>query len=210
MQKRTCGIEGCEREHYARTWCQGHYLRWIADGTPGVDPIRREQKAKPCSLDDCDAQVIAKGLCRRHYKRQARRMTPGPCDVDGCENAKAATSGLCKSHVRLVGLYGTTSETVAMIVRIANGSAENANGCWVWQLSVSARGTGYPLLGGGGYAHRAAWEAYRGEIPEGLELDHLCRNSRCVNPYHLEPVTRDENLRRRSLTVEAHMALAYS
>lgn len=45
-------------------------------------------------------------------------------------------------------------------------------------------------------AHRVMWEMHVGEIPAGLELDHLCRNKGCVNPDHLEPVTRAENTRR--------------
>ena len=45
-------------------------------------------------------------------------------------------------------------------------------------------------------AHRVAYEWSLGEIPEGLDLDHLCRVRNCVNPSHLEPVTRQENLRR--------------
>jgi hypothetical protein len=48
-------------------------------------------------------------------------------------------------------------------------------------------------------AHRVSYELFVGPIPEGLELDHLCRNRSCVNPKHLEPVTRKENLRRSPL-----------
>lgn len=58
--------------------------------------------------------------------------------------------------------------------------------------------------------HRVAWQAYRGEIPDGLEVDHLCRNTRCINPYHLEPVPRAENLRRRELTGDEHRNLMYA
>lgn len=60
---------------------------------------------------------------------------------------------------------------------------------------------GYGLMSTGPretkYAHRLAYELAVGPIPDGLELDHLCRNTTCVNPAHLEPVTKAENLRRQ-------------
>jgi hypothetical protein len=46
-------------------------------------------------------------------------------------------------------------------------------------------------------AHKYAYLALIGPVPEGIELDHLCRNPPCVNPDHLEPVTLQENMRRR-------------
>lgn len=71
-------------------------------------------------------------------------------------------------------------------------------GCWEWNLRLFPSGYGgcVPRLGGG-YAHRASYEAFVGPIPDGLQIDHLCRNRGCVNPAHLEPVTIQENLRRR-------------
>lgn len=65
--------------------------------------------------------------------------------------------------------------------------------CWEW---MGARnGTGYGNIESRG-AHRVIYEALVGPIPKGLDLDHLCRNPPCVNPDHLEPVTRSTNLLR--------------
>lgn len=75
-------------------------------------------------------------------------------------------------------------------------------GCWVWLRAKSNNGT-RGLVGAwvGGKrstlrAHRWVYEQHKGPIPEGMELDHLCRNPICVNPDHLEPVTHAENMRR--------------
>jgi hypothetical protein len=69
--------------------------------------------------------------------------------------------------------------------------------CWLWDGRVNEHGYGRFLRGSKQvYAHRHFYEALRGPIPEGLVLDHLCRVPRCVNPAHLEVVTRGENVRR--------------
>lgn len=73
----------------------------------------------------------------------------------------------------------------------------NENGCWIW--NAKARRGGYGLIGidGKSYrAHRWMYEQLVGPIPEGLQIDHLCRVRECVNPAHLEPVTHAENGRR--------------
>lgn len=69
--------------------------------------------------------------------------------------------------------------------------------CWEWTGLKDRKG--YGRFGVGGQetgAHRYAWTLMRGPVPEGLEIDHLCRNHGCVRPSHLEPVTRGENARR--------------
>jgi len=72
---------------------------------------------------------------------------------------------------------------------------EDENGCWNYTGSINPAGYGQIRQT---TAHRFFWETIRGPIPVGLQLDHLCRNKRCVNPLHLEPVTGAENMRRRS------------
>ena len=73
-----------------------------------------------------------------------------------------------------------------------------SNECWLWTGSVSPEG--YGRLGDNKYAHRAFYEIFIGGIPTGMDLDHLCRVRRCVNPWHLEPVTRRENVYRSPIS----------
>jgi hypothetical protein len=82
-------------------------------------------------------------------------------------------------------------------------------GCWEWTLSRKgkryAQVTGKKIL-----LHRLMYEVHIGQIPEGMEIDHLCGNTWCCNPGHLEPVTHAENCRRgraNKLTEEEKMAI---
>lgn len=69
-------------------------------------------------------------------------------------------------------------------------------GCWLWHGS-QCRGYGqFWIEGRLQKAHRVSYRYYVGEIPPNMDLDHLCRVRCCVNPKHLEPVTRSENTRR--------------
>jgi hypothetical protein len=70
--------------------------------------------------------------------------------------------------------------------------------CWNWTNAPNHNG--YGQYGSQGMRpHRIAYELLVGPIPDGLTLDHLCRNKLCVNPDHVEPVTRGENARRGNL-----------
>ena len=72
--------------------------------------------------------------------------------------------------------------------------------CWIWTAGlVNGYGQFIIMRGDRGRpigAHRQAWLLTRGEIPDDLDLDHLCRVHACCNPDHLEPVTNEENNRR--------------
>lgn len=73
-----------------------------------------------------------------------------------------------------------------------------SDGCWDWAGMIDAK-EGYGRFGYQGRtvsAHRVAYELTVGPIPAGLVIDHLCRNRRCVNPAHMQPVTDRENILR--------------
>lgn len=76
------------------------------------------------------------------------------------------------------------------------GWVRQREGCWEWTGSLSKGHGKFMLAGRRQPAHRWAYEFLIGDIPQGLDLDHLCRNRACVNPTHCEPVTRGENVRR--------------
>lgn len=86
--------------------------------------------------------------------------------------------------------------------RFVSKLAVQEDGCWLWAGRKSKNGYGRFYIGTSrldqryASAHRWAYEALVGPIPDGLDLDHLCRNRACCNPAHLEPVTRIENIRR--------------
>lgn len=128
-----------------------------------------------CKLDGCEKPTAghgARGLCATHYHR-------------------AFVRGELASHERVQPSYASIEERFF--------SKVDAGGvCWEWTAGLNARG--YGVFGVGrrqnSYAHRWAYMHLVGPIPDGLTLDHLCRNTRCVNPDHLEPVTRAENNRR--------------
>ncbi len=82
--------------------------------------------------------------------------------------------------------------------------------CWLWTGALNRRGVGYGVLGlscsprRNVYAHRLSYELVSGQIPDGLEIDHLCRVPQCVNPSHLEAVTKRVNCLRSESPFARH------
>jgi hypothetical protein len=83
------------------------------------------------------------------------------------------------------------------IERLLRRVARSDGGCWEWTGARDSNGYGRcsPKYGEQ-WAHRLFYRELIGPLPDGLVIDHLCRNRCCVNPAHLEPVTRAENARR--------------
>ena len=131
------------------------------------------------------------------------------CSIDGCEKS-ASTRGWChmhywrwRTHGDPLRLIGGGRRPVPIEDRFwAEVQRGGPDECWNWTGYVE-RG-GYGVIAAGSSAVKAQrWKAHRlsytllvGEIPEGMTIDHLCFNTVCVNPSHLEVVTLSENARR--------------
>lgn len=131
-----------------------------------------------CSVEGCERKVHARGWCGRHY--HSWRNHGDPMAVSRAPSVHS--SDLAERVFPKIGV-------------------DNPLGCWEWLASKNERGYGRVRDAERGEmkAHRAVYELLMGDIPEGMELDHLCRNPSCVNPDHLEPVTHRENMVRSPL-----------
>lgn len=120
------------------------------------------------------------------------------CTVLGC-GLKPLARGLCDKHYQRVRANGTTKlvselplrERLMLKIEIA------PDNCWVWKGVIAYDGYGVAKVDNKRYrAHRLVYETFKAPIPDGLVIDHLCRNRACCNPDHLEPVTTRVNILR--------------
>lgn len=130
---------------------------------------------KTCAVDGCSSPPRARGWCPKHWKRWRAHGDP----LGG----------------KFEAVRGGTDEERFW------AKVQPTGFCWLWNGAREHHGHGMFNLGADQgrrpvRSHRFAYEALVGPIPDGLELDHLCRNPPCVNPDHLEPVTHAENMRR--------------
>jgi hypothetical protein len=136
----------------------------------------------------------------------AVRLT-APCSVNGCIRGGKRTRGMCQPHYKRWWKHGDplinkrpelALTPLQRLLRLADTS--NPEACWTVAQDLD-RG-GYARISQRSkkvLAHRLSYELLIGPIPDGLELDHKCENTACINPGHLEPVTFAENMRRRAM-----------
>ena len=127
-----------------------------------------------CSIGTCSRHVKSRGYCRGHYIRLWRNST------------------FPKLVIR--------TEQERFWIKVDRSGGPDA--CWLWMAFKLA--TGYGRFAPTGqrvmvFAHRYAYKLLVGQIPDGLELDHRCRNPSCVNVTHLEPVTHAINMARANV-----------
>lgn len=132
-----------------------------------------------CSIRNCDRPVHSRSWCMTHYRRWRDHGDPQPdTPIKPCDRSDAT-----------------------LVERLMARTSIDANGCWTWTGVVLPTGYGSFTYGKRRRsAHRWMWIATEHDTPADLELDHLCRNRLCINPEHLELVTRRENLVRSPLT----------
>ena len=99
--------------------------------------------------------------------------------------------------------HNDPTKTIAQ--RLWDKAIETDEGCWTWRGAVNSKGYGTttkvktgPGRAPRAYAHRMAWEVFNGPIPDGLYVDHVCHNRRCINPEHLRLATPAQNLENRA------------
>lgn len=188
--KPSCVVNGCESPGSGgKGYCPKHYYRWKTYGDP--HKLLRESSVNdgPCSIVGCTSPAHSRGWCHTHYNRWHRWGDP---------NTVMVVLGDDRTRFWL------------------NVSGTDPLGCWHWTGRLDEGGYGvFPRNTGSARAHRFAYEQMVAEIPvdpttgKSLGLDHTCHTDdeacpgghsclhrRCVNPWHLEPVTQLVNFRR--------------
>ncbi len=101
----------------------------------------------------------------------------------------------------------TMSDLQRFCLKISYCPGPRTTSCWIWTGAMNPDGYGQFYYNGRGRgAHRAAYQLFRGSIPKPFVCDHLCRNPRCVNPFHIEIVTVKENTNKGAVAARTKTA----
>lgn len=164
---RQCSASDCEDKVAARGLCNKHYHRMRAHGTTRS---LAERNAKSCEAVECESMAISRGLCNKHYLRM---RVHGSLELPVTRNTKL-----------------DTPEKV--LARLEQESVRVGD-CWLWTGGMVAGYGRFKANGKNILAHRASYEVHVGPIPDGVQVHHTCFNTNCIEPRHLEAVTRREN-----------------
>lgn len=126
------------------------------------------------------------------------------CVLDSCPRPVAHLV-ICSMHYRRLARNGTVHE-MRPEDWFFRHVTEDPDGCWNYHPVHPVTGYAEFTVGKGTrrvLAHRWSYGHFIAPIPAGLEIDHLCKNTACVNPWHLEPVTHEVNTQRGVGTADA-------
>lgn len=139
---------------------------------------------RTCSVEGCERPHFTHTWCSAHYGRWKRH---GDLQVDVPIGRKGRKDGPFVVFSELEARFWPKVAIPA-----------NPLDCWEWTAAKDkVSGYGRMQLGGtSGYAHRVSYELSMGQIGDGLQIDHLCRNKSCVNPLHLQAVPAALNVQR--------------
>lgn len=172
------GSDAEATEHIALTTAGERRAWW-----PGYEP-KRDVRGRIMGV----ATFVASDP--RHRGAISMPFNPTPQGVSRSPEHRAAISAGMLGRKR--GPYRKVDPQVRFWAKV-----DASGDCWEWTGALHWFGYGmFRVLGRTVTAYWFAYTTLVGPVPVGLELDHLCRSQRCVNPDHLEPVTHAENIRR--------------
>lgn len=174
---------------------------------------------KICKVEGCeDGRRLCRGLCRSHHRKWQRGDTsivPNPpkytywgnaCLMEGCERTGKITEGYCDSHYRQFLKHGKPISLEIATPNRPKGTleerfwaslikSENTEDCWEWTGYRNNRGYGtIGIKHKSKLAHRLSYDIHNGtELLSHQPVHHICANTGCVNPAHLQRVTQQEN-----------------
>lgn len=144
--------------------------------------------------------------CRYDFTNKSRAnpttVTCGECGVQRTLKHPTKAGRMCRPCAAKIGSKAAIeANTRPAAQRFMQYVREVESGCWEWVGTLQRNGySSFYYRGKIVRGHRWSYEHFTAPIPQGKEIDHLCRNRKCVNPAHLEPVTSKENARRAMRT----------